>query len=325
MDRQAFLLNRLSDGQFHSGQSLAHELNISRTAICKRVRALEALGLDIYSVRGKGYRLSQPIELLDEAIIRQHMSGPGNQRLRDIEVFTEIDSTNMYMVRELETGVIHGRAVLAEFQQSGRGRRGKNWVSSFAGGVCLSIGWQFDPTPASLASLSLATGVVVCRCLRQLGVESAQLKWPNDIVSGGRKLGGILIETRSETGGASDVILGLGLNVELSNREEVVIDQPVTSLNEILKKGISRNELVGLLLDELGGMLGSYADKGFSSYLAEWRSYDSLGGREASIIFPGETLFGVVLGITENGFLQMDIDGEERVFSSGEISLRARQ
>ena len=300
------------------------ELNISRTAISKRIRTLERrLGLDIYSVKGKGYKLSEAIELLDADKIRQFMTASAKQRLSGINVFTEIDSTNMYLARELDKGVIHGRAVLAEFQQSGKGRRGNSWVSSFASGVCLSIGWQFQATPASLNALSLATGAVVCRCLRRLGLQSAQLKWPNDIVCGGQKLGGILIETRSETGGASDVILGLGLNVRSTAKDKTAIDQPVTSINEIAEADISRNRLVAAILDEVSAMLDSYPHLGFASYLEEWRSYDALKGRRADIIFTNESLNGVVGGITENGMLQMNVDGEERVFSSGEISLRA--
>ena len=323
MDRQAFLLTRLSDGHFHSGQSLADELGISRAAVCKRIRALEKLGLDIYSVRGKGYRLSQPLELLNPENIRQFLSEEANQRLAGIEVFPILDSTNMHLARELEKGGIHGRAILAEFQESGRGRRGKSWTSSFASGVCLSLGWQFDSTPASLNALSLATGVIVCRCLRQMGAESAELKWPNDIVCNGKKLGGILIETRSESAGASDVILGFGLNIKLSSDDENVIDQPVTSMESVADTGISRNALVASVLNELTAMLSSYANLGFSTYLDEWRRYDALRGRNARLVLPLETLNGIVLGITESGMLQMDIGGEQRIFSSGEISVRA--
>ena len=186
MDRQEFLITRLSDGHFHSGESLAKELKISRAAICKRIKSLARLGLDIYSVRGKGYRLSRPLELLDAEEIRTYLPGDSRNKLSELLVLSVVDSTNRFLFRSLENESIHARAILAEYQESGKGRRGNDWVSPYAAGICLSVGWQFDSPPASLNALSLATGVIVCRCLRQMGAKDTSLKWPNDIVSDGR-------------------------------------------------------------------------------------------------------------------------------------------
>lgn len=322
MDKQQYLISRLADGYFHSGETLAEEMGISRAAVWKRIKTLTAYGLNVYSVNGKGHRLSRAIELLDTGVINASMSADFAPRINELKVLPVVDSTNQYLFQLLNEREIHAVAVLAEFQQSGRGRRGNEWLSPYASGICLSLGWHFHSTPASYTALSLATGVAVCRSLRRIGINAVGLKWPNDIISDGKKFGGILLESRSETAGCSDVVIGIGINVNLPEQTLLSILQPVTDISRISQQSISRNALSAILVEELLQMLEDYQAQGFASCIDEWRQLDALRGKAAELILPNNTLSGEILGIDENGLLLMLIDGETLSFSSGELSVR---
>ena len=322
MDKQYYLISRLADGNFHSGETMAAALGISRTAVWKRIKTLADVELDVYSVNGKGHRLSQALELLDPVKIRSSMTASAISMIDELKVLSVIDSTNEYLYKSLNENSIHAVVVLAEYQLSGKGRRGNDWISPYASGLCLSLGWHFQSTPASHTALSLATGVAVCRSLQRLGIKDAGLKWPNDIVSNGKKLGGILLESRSETAGCSDVIIGIGINVNLPDQALNTIQQPVTDLNRISHQSISRNALAGIVIEELLKMLEDYQTHGFTSCIDEWRDFDALKGEQADLVLPNDTLSGEILGIDENGLLMMSINGEMKCFSSGELSLR---
>lgn len=209
------LLSMISDGNIHSGEELAKQLDISRAAIWKSIKHLESLGLQIEAVRGKGYRLTNQIELLSERVIKKTLSPIASKSCKVVDVLFKTESTNSYLFNRLGSGQIHGNAVLAEYQSNGRGRRGNKWVSPLGSGVCLSVGWRFDIAPASLGLLSLYMGVAIARALGEVELTNVGLKWPNDIVIMNKKLGGILLELRGEASGPVDVIIGIGVNYEL--------------------------------------------------------------------------------------------------------------
>ena len=318
-DKQEALIAYLADGKFHSGESLAHEMRVSRTAIWKRISTLSELGLDVYSVRGKGHRLSQPLDLLDKSLICEQLD---NNSGVSLEVLSVTESTNRYLFNRTIQTPNHATVALAEYQQAGKGRRGNTWVSPYAAGLCLSMAWHFDSSPASLMSLSLATGVAVCRSLKRLGLNTVGLKWPNDIISDRKKLGGILLESKSESAGASDVVIGVGLNVNLPGDVVEELDQAITDITRIGGEHISRNQLAASIIDDLVNMLREYQTNGFKSFINDWRDYDELAGRQGELILPREKLKGKILGIDDSGLLMMSIDGKTRTFSSGEVSLR---
>jgi BirA family biotin operon repressor/biotin-[acetyl-CoA-carboxylase] ligase len=322
IDKQQYLIARLADGKFHSGESLAQEMGISRAAVWKRIQTLADMQLDIYSVNGKGHRLSQPLEVLNTNTIEENLSIVARATLADLTVLQVVSSTSEYLHTLLNNQSIHASVVLAEYQNKGKGRRGKQWVSPYASGLCISLGWHFDSTPASYTALSLATGVAVCKSLQGLGIQNVGLKWPNDIVSDGKKLGGILLESRSETAGCSDVVIGIGINVNLPEKSRISIQQAVIDLNGISQTPVSRNTLSAAVIEELFTMLEQYQQHGFSSCISQWRELDAYKGKEADLILPNETLKGEILGIDENGLLLMRVNGETCRFSSGELSLR---
>jgi len=299
---------------------LSSQLAVSRTAIWKCINELKKLGLNITSRHGKGYRLEDEIELLANPRIGKELDAIIDHDL--IEILFEIDSTNKYLIEKLGSDGFHQHIVLAEYQHGGRGRRGKPWVSPFARGLYLSIGWHFDVPPASLNALSLAAGVAVIEALKKMGMTEVNLKWPNDIIFNGKKLGGILLESRSETAVSCDVVIGIGVNIDFPDEFISAIDQPATDISTQLKTPLSRNRLASEIIKQQLRMLNNVANEGTASYIEKWKRLDYLCGKNAELHMPDEVLYGVVEGVDNNGLLLMHIDGQTKRFSSGELSVR---
>ncbi|MBF8268590.1 MAG: BPL/LPL catalytic protein [Gammaproteobacteria bacterium] len=324
MNKKKALLEFLADGKFHSGTKLAQALGVSRMAVWKQVQSLRGYGLDIFSVKRKGYRLSQPMDLLDVTRIRQMLATAMQTRISTLEVAFVAESTNRYLMDKLPRENIHGHVVLAEYQSAGKGSKdNRTWVSPLGGGIYLSIGWHFDTYPNSFTALSLATGVAVAGALQQCGVEGLGLKWPNDIVSQGSKLGGILIESRGITTSHCDIVIGIGINVRIPEQVHALIGQPFTDISRLVRTLPSRNQLVAAIISATIGMLIEFDRHGFSRFIDEWRRLDLFVGKEASLVFPDRTLNGRVLGIENNGMLAMSINGRKHQFAGGELSLRS--
>src|SRR6056297_552208 len=249
---QADLLARLADGEFHSGQVLADDMGVSRTAIWKQLARLEGLGLQLESVRGRGYRIPGGLDLLSEERIRLGLSSEAEKLAAEIAVLPVVDSTNSELLRRQLFPPGQSLICTAEQQQSGRGRRGRDWISPFARSVYLSLTWDFAQGAAALEGLSLAAGVCVARALRATGVAVPQLKWPNDVLYDGRKVGGILIEMTGDAAGPARVVLGVGVNVAMPSAVADGIDQPWTDLAAIAGRDLpSRSALVAGLLNAL--------------------------------------------------------------------------
>lgn len=319
------LLQHLADGRFHSGTALAESLGISRAAVWNHIQTLGSLGLEISAVPGKGYRLLAPVELLMEDSIRAALKPESAGLLSGLDLHDCLDSTNSHLMRNLAEGAPTGRVCLAEFQQAGRGRIGRTWVSPFGANIYLSLLWRFED-PAQVGGLSLAVGVSVLRALNTLGITGLSLKWPNDILWNEAKLGGILIEVAGESHGRCGVVIGLGLNRHIPVSAAAVIDQAWSDLGQVCG-GMppSRNRLVAEVLNELLPLLRDYPSSGLSAYLPEWRQAHALAGRPAMIVFGDRHIEGHVVDVTDEGMLLFeDNDGRRRQFASGELQLRAR-
>ena len=324
MNRKKALLEYLVDGKFHSGTKLALTLGISRMAVWKQIQTLRGYGLDIFSVKHKGYRLAQPMDLLDITRIKQSVDTFVQSEISALELAFISESTNRHLMDKLPHENIHGHVVLAEYQSAGKGSKdNRTWVSPLGGGIYLSIGWHFDAYPSSFAALSLSTGVAVVRALQQCGVEGLGLKWPNDIISKGDKLGGILIESRGITKGHCDIVIGIGINVRIPTQAHALIGQPFTDLSRLTRTLPPRNQLVAAIISATFDMLLEFSRNGFSRFIEEWRRLDHFAGKEACLVFPDRTLNGRVLGIENNGMLAMSINGSKHQFASGELSLRS--
>lgn len=321
---QRRLLERLADGAFHSGRELSEQLGLSRTAVWNHFKNLEKLGLDLCAVTGKGYRLSQPLELLDASKIHSNMGVFARSCLDSLKIHDIIDSTSRQLSAAANLDAVSGAVYLAECQTDGRGRLGRKWVSPYGRNICLSLLWHYEVGPAALSGLSLAVGMAVTRALQAEGIDEAGLKWPNDIFYDDRKLGGVLVEVMGDSLGPCKVVVGLGLNIDLPNEAAGEIDQPWIDLKEIVgQRDFSRNRLTGLLLNELLSVLNDFDQTGLRGYLDEWSKWDCMAGKPALLRVGGEVLHGTVRGINETGMLLFeDAKGESRAYASGEVSLR---
>ena len=323
MSTKLKLLKILADGHFHSGEKLGAALGVSRTAVWKQVQTLQLLGLDCYSVSGKGYRLSAALELLERDSVFAAMTATAKSLVAEIELHPEIDSSNRYLMDKLSKGLEHGHACMAERQTAGRGRRGRPWVSPFARNIYMSFYWRFEMTPELLSGLALAIGVGVIRALRQLEINDASLKWPNDILWQGRKLAGILLEMRGESAGPYHVVIGVGLNVDMSKENSSTeIDQPWVDLQHIAAQPISRNKIAGVLLSELLLVAEQFQRSGLTPFLDEWIAADAYSDKSVVILQGDEQITGYARGVDSNGAIILETDTGVRQFHSGEVSLR---
>lgn len=323
--RRAALVRLLADGRFHSGEALAAALGVSRAAVWKHVRELGVdLGLDIAAVRGRGYRLLAPIDLLDRGRIAAALAPETAAALAQLLVLDTVASTNGHLMGQRPPRSGLGIACVAEQQTAGRGRRGRPWVSPFAANVYLSLLWQFELPATALAGLSLAVGVAVADTLRGLGVAEVTLKWPNDVLWRGRKLGGILVELSGEAEGPTRAVVGVGVNHRMPAADGARIDQDWTDLASASPDALpSRCVLVAGLLDRLVGTLREFGADGLTPFLAGWDDLDGLRGREVVVRIGDRSVVGTELGVAPSGALRLLTAEGERQFLAGEVSLRA--
>ena len=320
--KQQTLLKLLADGEFHSGTALAHDLGVSRVAVAKQLNQLvECLDLELIAVSGKGYRLALPLELLNETLIVSELTKDCRTLINKLEIHTQIDSTNRYLMDVLRQQAQSGLVCFAEQQTKGKGRRGREWVSPFGHNIYLSVGWLFSTGAATLSGLSLAVGVAVIRALKQVGVHDAGLKWPNDIYAQGKKLGGVLIEVSGETDGTCNAVIGLGLNVFLPQEQGAGITQAWTDLTTLLgQRTMIRNVLAIALLNELLPLIATFTEQGITPYLEQWRAFDCLKNQEATLFIGQNKITGIVRGIDDSGLLLLEHSGKVQAFASGEVS-----
>ncbi len=316
----------LADAQFHSGTELAGHLHISRSAVQKQIQTLSQFGLEINAVSGKGYRLQRPISLLDEMLIQGAMGDRAVSCLHSLQIFDQLDSTNDYLNQRPSHDDYGKVAVcLAEYQTAGRGRRGRQWVSPFGSNIYLSLSCHYDDSPSQLSGLSLAVGVAVIKSLKQVGLTGIGLKWPNDIFWQDKKLGGILIEVAGEAEGPCRAVIGLGLNGYLSGQQAQPIEQAWIDLDSIMQQSTHalRNQLVGILLDQLLPLIADYMQNGFAHYIDDWRSFDCMRDRPVTVHMGNQVQPGIVRGIDDDGLLLFENHaGQINTYASGELSLR---
>lgn len=319
---------RLADGNFHSGTDLAQQCRVTRSAVWKAVSQLRALGVTIDAVPNRGYRAPAATPLLQASTIRALLPAPERARLRRGECLWMTGSTNADLLQAAAVPPGQFDFLSAEYQSAGRGRRTRRWFAPPGGALCLSLSWSFAALPADIAALSLAIGVCVLRALQTVDRAGAALKWPNDIVMQGRKLGGILIELRAEGAGPALVVIGVGLNVALGPQ---LLEQVRASGTEAAdlgalasgEAGIDRNRLAAALLAACVSGLVQFEQQGFRPFMAEWRAADSLAGKAVLVSAEGGSIAGHARGIDVDGALCVQTrDGLQR-FVTGEVTVRA--
>ena len=319
------LLRELSHEHFTSGARLAEKHGVSRSAISDALRDASESGIEIFSLTRKGYRLAEPIELLDVERIRAAL-GSAAKRV-DVLVLADIDSTNAELMRRAIAGAPGGLCLAAEVQTAGRGRRGRVWHSAFGASLTFSLLWRFEKGAAQLGGLSLVVGLAMLRALEKLGLrreDAVGLKWPNDIVANGAKLAGVLIETQGDMLGPSTVVIGIGINVNLNDALKMNIDQPATDVSTLSNEPPSRNRLLAALLQELVVVLDGFRDSGFRTFKAEWRKHHVLQGKPVRVLFADATAVeATVKDVADDGTLVVTVKGKDLHVAAGEVSLRA--
>ncbi|HYN77314.1 MAG TPA: biotin--[acetyl-CoA-carboxylase] ligase [Lamprocystis sp. (in: g-proteobacteria)] len=331
MRRGFDLIRLLADGDYHSGEVIAQGLGISRAAVWKALRKIaDQFDLSLQAAPGLGYCLAAPLELLDSEVILAAMSAVGQARIARLEVHEQLDSTNGRLMAEGQQHAPAGTVCLAESQTAGRGRRGRAWVSPFAVNLYLSILWRYPLGPAALGGVSLAAGVAVAAVLERFGMTDFGLKWPNDLLWRGRKLGGLLLEVAGESQGPSYLVVGLGLNLRMDAAQGRAIDQPWVDLHQALDGQVpGRNRLAAALIDGLLEMLGRFGlnggQDGLTPFLADWERFDLLRGQRVQVHLGERLLEGDYCGIDADGALRLNAPGGPLRLHSGEVSVKATQ
>ena len=308
------LVDILSDGEFHSGEQLGETLGMSRAAINKHIQTLKSWGLDVYTVTGKGYSLSAPMQLLNEqAILSQVEQG-------NVSVIPVIDSTNQYLLERMHD-MQSGAACIAEYQQAGRGRRGRQWFSPFGANLYMSMYWRLEQGPAAAMGLSLVIGIIMAETLRSLGADDVRVKWPNDIYLNDRKLAGILVELTGKTGDAAQIVIGAGINLAMRAADASQINQGWINLQEA-GVTVNRNELAAHLINSLREALPLFEQEGLTPFIARWAPLDNFINRPVKLLIGEREVHGIARGVDSQGGLLLEQDGEIKAWVGGEISLR---
>ena len=326
MDERA-LLQRLIAGPA-SGDALARASGQTRAAVWKRIEALREAGVAIEAKPGRGYALSQPLDLLDADAIAAALPASERARLAQIEVAWSIDSTNSELLRR--TTPAQGAAVLlAERQTGGRGRRGREWASPLAAHLYLSLSRNFGGGLARLGGLSLVAGIAAVEALHGLGYEGVRLKWPNDLVvldpQGLRKLGGLLVEGGGEHAGPARAVIGLGLNVRMPAAAAAAIDQPWCDLSSLGDGAApARDAVAAAVLARLLPALDEFDGAGLAPFLPRYAALDALAGAAVAVLGGnGQRQDGVAIGLADDGALRLRLDdGTMQNFHAGEVSVR---
>lgn len=308
------LIDILSDGEFHSGEQLGERLGMSRAAINKHVQTLKDWGIDVFTVTGKGYSLPAPMQLLNEEKIAAQLN---EGRLAVIPV---IDSTNQYLLEKMDT-LRSGDACVAEYQQAGRGRRGRQWFSPFGSNLYLSMYWRLDQGPMAAMGLSLVIGIVIAEVLRSLGADEVRVKWPNDLYLNDRKLAGILVELTGKTGDAAQLVIGAGINLAMRTPDTAIVNQGWINLQEA-GVNVDRNTLTARLINTMRESLPIFEREGLAPFIQRWSELDNFINRPVKLLIGDKEIPGIARGIDQQGGLILEQDGVKKSWVGGEISLR---
>ncbi|MEL4342907.1 bifunctional biotin--[acetyl-CoA-carboxylase] ligase/biotin operon repressor BirA [Shewanella xiamenensis] len=313
--RKREILGLLSSEHFVSGEELATQLGISRAAVSKHVDALEGYGVAIYSVKGRGYKLANPISLIDSARLIQSIDNR-------CFYFDEIPSTNGFMLShtsELKSGDV----CVAEYQSAGRGRRGRTWVSPYGHHLYFSQFWSFPQGMAQAMGLSLVVACSLVEVLKSFGVDNIGVKWPNDIYLNYKKLAGILIEMSGQADSECQLIIGIGVNMAMSEDQGKGIDQPWSDLSSLTDMP-NKTDLVIALHKQLKRDIQLFEREGLASFKTRWQQADLFHGKEVRLLMGENHVDGICRGIDEQGAVLLETADGIQAYIGGEISLRAR-
>jgi len=260
---------------------------------------------------------------LDVSVIRRAVGAGPTSKLDEVEVFSQIDSTNSYLLQHAAPKPGRFRVAIADHQTAGRGRHDRSWQSSPGSGLCLSLSYTFTEPPNNLPNLTLSLGVGAVNALSGLGISGVSLKWPNDIVALHGKLGGMLTELRS--GASVTVVAGIGMNVNLPEELDFGTENHwahrAVDLKSIEADPPSREVLAGAIVEHLFATFVQFDELGFDRFVDEWRKHDWLQGRVITVDMPDRQITGVAAGIDADGALLVDTAEGQTSVRSGSITM----
>ncbi|OXS02460.1 bifunctional biotin--[acetyl-CoA-carboxylase] ligase/biotin operon repressor BirA [Shewanella algae] len=311
--RKREILQLLQQGEFVSGEILAEQLGISRMAVSKHISALTAFGIDIFSVKGKGYKLVRSLHLIDKPCL---LSAIDNRCF----YFDELGGTNTFLLNHVDE-LSNGDLCIAEYQSAGRGRRGRQWLSPYGSHLYFSMYWQFSQGLSQAMGLSLVVACSLVSVLESFGIAGLGVKWPNDIYLDGRKLAGVLIEMSGTADSECDLVIGIGLNMAMPAELGEQLDQPWSDLSG-LESMPNKTELAINLHKQLLKDLKLFETQGLAAFSTRWQSADIFAGQQVKLLLGEQQISGHYLGVDEQGGVILQTETGPQHFVGGEISLR---
>lgn len=318
------LLKRLfeADGQPVSGQEIADEFGLSRTAIWKYVKDLEKDGYEIGTIRKKGYYLITVPDRVNEANVKKYLTTTAYGR--NIVYVESCTSTQLLAHEQAQENAADGTVILAEEQTSGKGRMARVWESKARKGIWMSVITRPVLTPQQAPQMTLVAAVAVTRAIEELTGLAPQIKWPNDILLDGKKVTGILTELQADPDLIKAIILGIGINVNQSEMDFPLELKPIaTSLKMALGESVNRAALIAKILGYLEYYTKLYETHGFSPIKLLWEGYSNTAGKRIRAVMLNETIEGTALGISNEGMLELKLDdGTIRGIYSADIEFQ---
>ena len=320
MKEEILRLLRSADG-YISGQELCNRFGVSRTAVWKAINQLKEAGYEIEAQQNKGYKLMAAPDLMTEAEIKSLMHT--DWVAKEVLYFDTIDSTNTKAQELAEKGYPSGTLVVADKQESGKGRRGRSWVSPSGTGIFMTLMIKPDINPNNASMLTLVAALAVAKAITSVTGEEALIKWPNDIVVNGKKVCGILTEMNAQFDYINHIVVGIGINVHNESFPEE-ISQMASSL--MIEEGGKRFHRAQIIAETM-----SYFEQYYDTFLktqdlsALVREYDELlvnRNKSVRVLDPKEPFDGKAMGITPKGELIVDTWESRKLVSSGEVSVR---
>ena len=320
LDARAWrLLDLLADGEFHSGETLAGQLGVSRSTVFNALAEVSACAVALQRVRGRGYRLARPWQRLERDEILREL---GKQAAKfDLSILPQAASSNTVLLQRAATmGAASGSVLAVELQTGGRGRMGNAWHSGLGSTLTFSLLWRFSCGLNALSGLSLALGVAQLRALNKMGAQGLGLKWPNDILAPQGKLGGVLIEAQGDMLGPSAVVIGIGMNCSLPAELVRRIDQAASALDEVCPNLPTRSQILAGLLLELADVLQQFERGGFAVLRDEWEQYHVYQNRPISLHTTDKIVVsGIARGVSDTGALCLETKQGLQYFNAGEV------
>lgn len=320
MKEEILRLLRSADG-YISGQELCNRFGVSRTAVWKAINKLKEAGYEIEAQQNKGYRLMAAPDLMTEAEIKSLMHT--EWVAKEVLYFDTIDSTNTKAQELAEKGYPSGTLVVADKQESGKGRRGRSWVSPSGTGIFMTLMIKPDINPNNASMLTLVAALAVAKAITSVTGEEAMIKWPNDIVVNSKKVCGILTEMNAQFDYINHIVVGIGINVHNESFPEEISQMASSLMIEAGGKRFHRAQIIAETM--------SYFEQYYDTFLktqdlsALVREYDELlvnRNKSVRVLDPKEPFDGKAMGITPKGELIVDTWESRKLVSSGEVSVR---